>query len=174
MKRLKWTTKNFPRILSWNTGCLLGIIIIMVDYDPHITGLCIIPWKTGNNQGTLFSLQKSTHSHPGMEFFFIKNLARDQQKTLKFKQTCFLLKKKQGKNYPTRFLVDQFFLRQLKQLSTSPHSLSTMPPTVRTSPWHLTHLVDLPWLKGERRLFFHRFPWAKKNVTPLICFQTFL
>ena len=83
----------------------------MVDYDPHITGLCIIPWKTGNNQGTLFSLQKSTHSHPGMDLFFIKNLGQDQQnKHWSLNRPVFFEDKNKGKNYPTRFFGVPIFV----------------------------------------------------------------
>ena len=67
---------------------------------------------------------------PSSPNFSSKIWAEISKKTLKFKQTCFFWRKKQGKKSPqVGFWSINFCLRQLKQLSTSPHSLSTMPPT---------------------------------------------
>ena len=136
----------------------------MVDYDPHITGLCIIPWKTGNNQDTLFSLQKSTHSHPGMDFFFIKNLGRDQQKKhWSLNRPVFFKEKNKGKKFLPGFLVHQFLFASAQaafHFTTFSFDDATYSANFAVA---FDPLVDLPWLKGERRFLFTDFPWAKKK-----------
>ena len=73
---------------------LLGIIIVMVDYDPHITGLRNHP-ENRKQPGDLFSLFKCV-----LLLLMVPANRGIATWALQFKQTSFLLKKKTRKKLP--------------------------------------------------------------------------